>query len=423
MLKQQVTNVDPLPALRESGVVTDLSGQASPLRGLWLTRLLQRPTSGFRRRLLIVLLVSVPLWIYAATWDITTMLLDMALDAKGGVMISDVVQQILVRLPLFPLLVGAYLIATRFSLQQHKTGRFLLWQMAVAVTFLLLTYPVLVISYYSVHHAFDATLTFGKVMHDYMHWQYWMGTMIQYSIVYLLGLVLLFGLNAFLRYKTEQVKAAQLESKWLEARLGTLRGQLNPHFLFNALNAIVALIHLDPDRAENLLTELSALLRRSLAESFHEFTTVKDELYFVERYLTVMKARYEDRLDVALKLDREVSDYVIPTFLLVPLVENAIKHGVAKAPVRDTVEISGRYSDDHLTFMVTNSSPTIADEEDERDQTGGVGLKNTRLRLSAIYGNDYRLECGADGHGRWRSSVSIPLRNAPDLAYLITPAG
>ncbi|MBU6421133.1 MAG: histidine kinase [Gammaproteobacteria bacterium] len=388
-----------------------------------LAQLLQRPTSAFRRRLLIVLLVSVPLWIYAATWDITTMLFDMAVDAKGGVVISDVVQQILVRLPLFPLLVAAYLIATGFSLQHHKTGRFLFWQLTVAVTFLLLTYPILVISYYSVHHAFDATLTFAKVMHDYMHWQYWMGTMIQYSIVYLLGLVLLFGLNAFLRYKSEQVRAAHLESKWLEARLGTLRGQLNPHFLFNALNAIVALIHMDPDRAENLLTELSALLRRSLAESFHEFTTVKDELYFVERYLAVMKARYEDRLDVALKLDQQVSDYVIPTFLLVPLVENAIKHGVAKAPVRDTVEISGRYKDDHLTFMVTNRTPTVADDEDERDETSGVGLKNTRLRLSAIYGDDYRLECGADGKGRWRSSVSIPLRNAPDLAYLTTPAG
>src|SRR5574337_1989567 len=387
-----------------------------------LAQLLQRPTSAFRRRLLIVLLVSVPLWIYAASWDITTMLFNMAVDAKGGVVIRDVIQQVLVRLPLLPLLVGAYFTATGFSLRHHRAGRFLWWQVVVAVAFLLVMYPVLVASYYLVHHAFDARVALATVMHDYMHWQYWMGSMIQYSVVYLLGLVVLFGLNTFLRYKSEQVKTAQLESKWLEARLDTLRGQLNPHFLFNALNAIVALIHLDPDRAENLLTELSALLRRSLAERFHEFTTVKDELDFVERYLAVMKARYEDRLEVALKLDRQVGEHVLPTFLLVPLVENAIKHGVAKAPVRDTVEISGRYSDDHLTFMVTNRAPTIADDEDERDETSGVGLKNTRLRLSAIYGDDYRLECGADGKGRWRSSVSIPLRNAPDLAYLTTPA-
>lgn len=165
------------------------------------------------------------------------------------------------------------------------------------------------------------------------------------------------------------------------------------------------------------------MLRRSLAESYHEFTTVKDELYFVEHYLAVMKARYEDRLDVALKLDQQVSDYVIPTFLLVPLVENAIKHGVAKAPVRDTVEITGRYKDDHLTFMVTNRAPTIADEEDEGDETSRVGLKITHLRLLAIYGDDYRLECGADGKGHWRSSVALLLRNPPDLAYLITPLG
>lgn len=384
---------------------------------------LLRPDSPFRRRLLIVLLVSVPLWAYAATWDITTMLFDMAVDAKGGVVMRDVIQQVLVRLPLFPLLVGAYFAATGFSLRHHRAGRFLLWQVVVAVAFLLVMYPVLVASYFLVHHAFDARVALETVLRDYMHWQYWMGSMIQYSVVYLLGLVLLFGLNTFLRYRSEQVKAAQLESKWLEARLGTLRGQLNPHFLFNALNAIVALIHIDADRAENLLTELSALLRRSLAESYHEFTTVKDELYFVERYLAVMKARYEDRLEVALTLDRQVGDHVIPTFLLVPLVENAIKHGVARAPVKDTVEISGRFSDDHLTFMVTNRAPVMMSNSDEREPASGVGLRNTRLRLSAIYGNDYRLEYGTDNQGRWRSSVSIPLRNAPDLAYLTASAG
>ena len=384
---------------------------------------LLRPDSPFRRRLLIVLLVSVPLWAYAATWDITTMLFDMAVDAKGGVVMRDVIQQVLVRLPLFPLLVGAYFAATGFSLRHHRAGRFLFWQVSVAVVFLLVMYPVLVGSYFVVHHAFDARVALATVMHDYMHWQYWMGSMIQYSVVYLLGLVLLFGLNTFLRYRSEQVKAAQLESKWLEARLGTLRGQLNPHFLFNALNAIVALIHIDADRAENLLTELSVLLRCSLAESYHEFTTVKDELYFVERYLAVMKARYEDRLEIALTLDRQVGDHVIPTFLLVPLVENAIKHGVAKAPVKDTVEISGRFSDDHLTFMVTNRTPVTAANSDEREPASGVGLKNTRLRLSAIYGNNYRLEYGTDNQGRWCSSVSIPLRNAPDLAYLTASAG
>lgn len=409
----------PIPELERQAV----SQPAPAANGSRLMRFLQRPASPFRRRLLIVLLVSVPLWIYAATWDITTMLFNMAVDAKGGVVIRDVMQQVLVRLPLFPLLVGAYFAATGISLRHHRAGRFLWWQVIVAVAFLLVMYPVLVASYYLVHHAFDAGVALDTVMHEYMHWQYWMGSMIQYSVVYLLGLVVLFGLNTFLRYKSEQVKAAQLESKWLEARLDTLRGQLNPHFLFNALNAIVALIHLDPDRAENLLTELSALLRRSLAERFHEFTTVKDELYFVERYLAVMKARYEDRLEVALKLDQQVGEHVIPTFLLVPLVENAIKHGVAKAPVKDTVEISGRYSDDHLTFMITNRAPAIVAATDAREPASGVGLRNTRLRLSAIYGNDYRLEYGTDDQGCWRSSVSIPLRNAPDLAYLTASAG
>ncbi|MGH8281953.1 MAG: hypothetical protein ACRERZ_07165, partial [Gammaproteobacteria bacterium] len=102
---------------------------------------LQRPASPFRRRLLIVLLVSVPLWIYAASWDITTMLFNMAVDAKGGVVIRDVVQQVLVRLPLFPLLVGAYFAATGIGLRHHRAGRFLWWQVIVAVAFVLAMYP------------------------------------------------------------------------------------------------------------------------------------------------------------------------------------------------------------------------------------------------------------------------------------------
>ncbi|MGH8403752.1 MAG: hypothetical protein ACRESO_10180, partial [Gammaproteobacteria bacterium] len=203
--------------------------------GLKLTQFLQKPSSQFRRRLLIVLLVSLPLWLYAATWDITVMLFDMAVDAKGAG-ITDIAQQVLTRLPLLPLLVGAYLVAINVTWQPRKSGAFFLRQIAGALLFLLLAHPVLVLSYYAAHHVFGAATSFAQVIHEYMHWQYWMATTIQYSIVYLLGLVLLFGINAFLSYKSEQVKAAQLQSKWLESRLGTLRGQMNPHFLFNALN-------------------------------------------------------------------------------------------------------------------------------------------------------------------------------------------
>ncbi|MDE2196103.1 MAG: histidine kinase [Gammaproteobacteria bacterium] len=376
--------------------------------GSTLLAFLQSRGSPFRRRALIVLLVSVSLWIYATTWDILVMLFDSALDEKG-VGVADIVQRVLIRLLLFPLLVGAYLLAVNIALQRHKTGRFVAKQIVIAMAFSALTRPALIISYYAVNRVFGTPVVFAKLIHEFMPWQYWAATTIQYSIVYLLGLVLIFGINAFLRFKSEQLKATQLRSKWLEARLGTLRGQLNPHFFFNSLNTIVALIHTDPDRAEKLLTELSALIRRSLTDSHHEFTTVREEMHFVERYLAVMKARYEDRLDVNIALDQQTINHSIPTFLLVPFVENAIKHGVAKIPGKDTVEIRGRYTDEFIMFTVKNAAGKGANGGEKRGS--GMGLKNTRRRLFAIYGNRYHLECGPDDQGRWVANVAIPMHH------------
>lgn len=371
---------------------------------------LRKAASPGRRRMLIVLLVCTPLWIYATTWDVAVMLFDSALD-ETGVGLSDIVQRVLVRLPLLPMLLATYLVAVRIPLRRRHRLRFGTVQFMIALAFSLLTRPALVVSLYLVNVAFGIMTPFAQVYRDHMPWQYELASTVQYSIVYLLGLVLIFGIDAFLRLRSEQLKAAQLRSKWLEAKIGALRGQLNPHFFFNSLNTIVSLIHTDPDRAESLLTELSSLLRRSMQDSRHEFTTVREEMLFIERYMTVMKARYEDRLDVTVELDRVAMDKTIPTFLLVPIVENAIKHGIAKVPVKDTVQITGTYTGEQLTFTVKNACEPRGAKTDRRD--GGVGLSNTRQRLFAIYGNQYNLDCGRGGDGRWVTSISLPIGVPP----------
>ena len=378
--------------------------------GSGLVGWLRRAASPGRRRMLIVLLVCIPLWIYATTWDVAVMLFDNALD-ETGVGLSDIVQRVLVRLPLLPMLVATYLVAVNIPLRRRHWLRFGTNQFTIALVFSLLTRPALVVSLYLVNIAFGIETPFMQVYRDHMPWQYELASTVQYSIVYLLGLVLIFGIDSFLRLRAEQLRGAQLRAKWLEAKIGALRGQLNPHFFFNALNTIVSLIHTDPDRAETLLTELSTLLRRSMHDSNHEFTTVREEMIFIERYMTVMKARYEDRLDVAVDLDGVALDKTIPTFLLVPIVENAIKHGIAKVPARDTVEITGTYKGDQLTFTVKNACAPRGGKTDLRD--GGMGLKNTRQRLFAIYGNQYNLDCGRDGDGHWVTSISLPIVKPP----------
>ena len=391
---------------------------APATRGSLLLWLLQKSGSPRRRRVLIVLLISIPLWLYAATWDIVMMLLDDAAGGKGAGW-HDIGQRVLTRLLLLPLLVGAYLLAVNIALQRRRLWWFASAQTVIALGFSLLTPPTLAISYYLTNRSYAGSHTLGQALSLIGPWQEWLASTVQYSIVYLLGLVLILALNAFLRYKSEQLKAAQLRSKWLEARLGALRSQLNPHFFFNALNTIVAVIHSDPDRAEKLLTELSSLLRGSLVESHHEFTTVKEEMQFIERYLTVMKARYADRLSVQVQLAPHMLTCSIPTFLLVPLVENAIKHGVAKVPGGGTVEIAGDRSNGYLQFTVKNAATLNTDAIEDRSD-GGFGLKNTRQRLSAIYGKQYRFETSRDSQGCWLASLSIPAHGEPLAANIET---
>jgi hypothetical protein len=393
--------------------ISDLSrdDSAPATRKLPLLSLLQNTRSLLRRRFLIVLLISIPLWLYATTWDIVMMLFNAAADGHSAAF-GDVTHLVLTRILLLPLLIGMYLLAVNVTVKRDLKTWFFLYQLAIGGIFSLLTGPTLAIGYYLTNQSYAASHSLIQSFDLISPWQIWLAKTVQYSIVYVLGLVLIFALNAFLRYKSEQLKSEQLRSKWLEVKLGTLRGQLNPHFFFNALNIIVALINTDPDRAERLLTELSALLRQSLNENDQEFNSVREEIRFIERYLVVMKARYEDRLQVRVNLEPEILDYRIPTFLLVPLVENAVKHGVAKVPGGSMLEITGRRDNRNLYFTVRNTTSAAADAE-ENKLDAGVGLRNTRQRLFAIYGLHYRFESNREAQGTWLTSVSIPEHRDP----------
>lgn len=368
--------------------------------------LLDDPGSLLRRRLLIVLLISIPLWLYATTWDIVMMLFSAAADGHGADL-GDVVQLVVTRMLLLPLLIGAYLLAVNLIASHRHAAWLALSQAGIASVFSLLTSPTLALTYYLTNRAYAASHSLQQAIELIGPWQIWLAKTVQYSIVYLLGLVLIFALNAFLRYKSERLKVEQLRSKWLEAKLGTLRGQLNPHFFFNSLNIVVALIGTDPDRAERVLTELSSLLRQSLTESDREFTPIREELGFIERYLTIMKTRYEDRLQVHLEIDPITLECAIPTFLLVPLVENAIKHGVAKIPGGGSLTIRSRLENNDICLTIRNCSLANGAGIDSSFDTG-VGLDNTRQRLFAIYGDQYRFESGRESESTWLSSVRIP---------------
>ena len=191
-----------------------------------------------------------------------------------------------------------------------------------------------------------------------------------------------------------------------DAHLRTLRYQINPHFLFNTLNSISALV-LDrkTDDAERMLQALSDFYRSTLATDPHDEIRLGEEIEIQRLYLAVEEVRFSDRLDVRLDVPTDLKECWVPALLLQPIVENAIKHGIAKREQHSTLEVVARQRGDGLSITVRN------DRGDKAVSLSGlgVGLSNVQQRLRAHYGDQAELRCGADS-GKWVCEITLPLR-------------
>ena len=194
-----------------------------------------------------------------------------------------------------------------------------------------------------------------------------------------------YSYEIYQRYKNEELKAVQLESRLIETELKALREQLRPHFLFNTLNTISVLVREQKnDEAVTLIARLSSLLRMSLDNTRVHEVTVRQELDFLERYLDIQKARFSDRLDIGIAVEPAAMEARIPNLLLQPLVENAIVHGIAPKAGPGRVDVVGRVEGDKLHLEVRDDGPGLGDGFKRARE--GIGLSNTRERLAKIYG-------------------------------------
>jgi two-component system LytT family sensor kinase len=169
-----------------------------------------------------------------------------------------------------------------------------------------------------------------------------------------------------------------------EARLNTLRSQMHPHFLFNALNTISAHVDIDARIARRMLEQLGELLRYSLDYSEEQKIPLAEEIAFIERYLALQKARYKKRLEVRISVDPETLYATIPTFILTPLVENAVVHGIAAHFQKGVVEICAKREKDRLHLSVRDDGPGLPPGWN-LGQAAGIGIRNTRERLRCLY--------------------------------------
>lgn len=204
----------------------------------------------------------------------------------------------------------------------------------------------------------------------------------------------------------------ELEIHASRSELKALRAQVNPHFLFNALNAIAGLIHKHPGRAEQTVEQLSEVFRYTLKGSEKEWARLEDEIDFVRSYLDVEQARFGNRLETFIEIDDTVRHFEVPTMVVQTLVENAIKHGVANVRGTGSISIRARRRDDRLLVGVEDNGPGFPDESIDAGPDGhrtAHGLKSVRERLYGYYGNEASLKIVRDDRaGATMVTIELP---------------
>jgi len=220
------------------------------------------------------------------------------------------------------------------------------------------------------------------------------------------------GVGTALRYMHEararELNAVQLETRLVEARLHTLQRQMQPHFLFNTLNTISALMHRDVNAADEMIARLSDLLRMSLERVGVQEVPLKEELDFLSKYLEIEQTRFRDRLTVVFDVQADTLHALVPNLLLQPLVENAIKHGIGPRPTPGQIAVRARCNGAMLELDVQDNGVGLSAAR-LTDFNRGVGLSNTRSRLDHLYGSLHRFEFRQPAEGGLLVCIAIPM--------------
>ncbi len=219
------------------------------------------------------------------------------------------------------------------------------------------------------------------------------------TIIAWIVLIIYFVIEFYRSYQTQSVRSMQLESELIQAQLRALKMQLQPHFLFNTHNSIITLIRSGRnEQAIKMLLGLSDLLRFSLTRSAEQKITLKEELDLLAMYLSIESERFEDGLKIGFDIEEDSQQAMVPNFMLQPLIENSIKHGISRNIGNSDIEISARQRKGYLGISIYNTAPSLGDDWSIERQTG-IGLANTINRLRQLYGNDFEFKLSdyADG--------------------------
>ena len=269
----------------------------------------------------------------------------------------------------------------------------LVWMPFIVVTF--------VVAVYGIRHGVYAL---NGETYEHESWPYlFFYESIKLSLFVGLWLGIIFGLASFTRWQQEREHLLTLQKHLAESQLAQLKAQLQPHFLFNALNTISSLMQVDLERADRLLTQLADLLRSSLQATTRDMTSLREEVNLLKLYAQIMQERFAGRVTLTWNLADDALESQIPAMLLQPLLENAFKHGVERSREPVTINVAAEKRGPELHVTIFNSDSPLSGTP-----SNGIGLRNCRERLELIYGARASLELEQEGGGVTRAPC-IPI--------------
>lgn len=296
-------------------------------------------------------------------------------------------------------------LARRFPLERHKWLSSVLIHLGAGaiLSFSLLWLYVLIVSLLRLDSGQQSLLqAFRSQLVNSFHSEF---------LTYWMIIGLSHGIDYYRKYRERELRAAQLETRLAQAQLDALKMQLHPHFLFNTLNSISVLMADDVTAARRMLNRLSDLLRASLEKSGRHEVSLKEELEFLHNYLEIEQTRFQDRLAVRIEIEPAALDARVPNLILQPLVENAIRHGIAARSEPGLIEISAGRQNGMVELVVRDNGPGLGAASHEKIMKG-IGLSNTQARLDQLYGRAHHFEMhDADGGGL-EVRITIPFRNS-----------
>lgn len=234
-----------------------------------------------------------------------------------------------------------------------------------------------------------------------------LGNVINWTLLLFIWSFAYFAYIYFIRHRRDEIRNLRLETANRDNQLSALRAQMNPHFMFNALNGIRALIDENPEQAKRSITQLSAILRNAMATVKRKTVPLGEEVDIVKAYLALEAMRFEERIHVHFDVDPALEREPVPPMLVQTLVENAVRHGIAKLPQGGDLHVGAHRGMDHLVLTVRNTGHY----EPGRINGTGIGLRNTRKRLEMLYGGKASLAIN-NRDGMVITEVEIPLRES-----------